>query len=179
MTARTLLLTCLLGVATIATPVLAQPSLSYASPSALIPGKTIRLDLSGKKLTEPLSVWTSFESKIELTTSPAAKKKGNQVRCNITIPADLPIGLGGIIVATKEGPSNVYLVMIDDLPSVAANGKNTSLTTAQSLTIPTAVDGNQPRPVAASSSSRRKLDSVSRWKLSRKEWPRPWILSFG
>ena len=63
------------------------------------------------------------------------------VSYRLTIPADAPLGVAGIRVATGQGISNVRLVLVDDLPSRRQIGNNKTPATAQPLTLPIAVDG--------------------------------------
>lgn len=119
----------------------AQVTLSQVRPQAVAPGKTIDVTLTGAKLDEPLSVWTSFPAKVEIV--PLAEPKPGQTTrvCKITVEAGVPVGIGGISVATAEGVSDVALMLVDDAPSVAENGQNVSAAAAQELALPTAVDG--------------------------------------
>ena len=124
----------------------AQPSLSHSSPAALQPGKTVELTLHGTKLDDPLNVWTSFAAKVEM--QPGAKENKDQKtrKCKITLEGNVPVSLGGIIVGTPAGASDVLVVMIDDLPNVADAGSNHSAETAQSMTLPAAIDGAADGP---------------------------------
>ena len=54
---------------------------------------------------------------------------------------ELPLGLGGIAVATADGLSDVLYLMIDDLPSVSDGTHNHSPGTATEISLPTAIDG--------------------------------------
>ena len=58
-----------------ASHVRAQPSVSYAVPGAVQPGKTIELTLHGAKLDDPLRVWTSFPAKVEIVPAEAGDRK--------------------------------------------------------------------------------------------------------
>ncbi|MBP85118.1 MAG: hypothetical protein CMJ64_00100 [Planctomycetaceae bacterium] len=120
---------------------LAQPSLSYSAPAAAQPGQTIELTLHGGKLDDPLQVWTSFPAKVELLPGPADAKDQANRKCKVTLDGNVPVGIGGLIVGSPAGVSDVLLVMVDDLASVADSGKNHSLAEAQLLTVPVAVDG--------------------------------------
>ena len=120
---------------------LAQPSLSYASPAAAHPGQTVELTLHGGKLDDPLQVWTSFPAKVEVLPGPKDAKDQANRKCKVTLEGNVPVGIGGVIVGSPAGVSDVLLVMVDDLPSAADSGKNHSLATAQQLTVPVAVDG--------------------------------------
>ena len=115
----------------------AQPAISYSTPRGIAPGKTTTVTLYGGKLSGPIKVWTSFAAKVAVTPS----KNAAAVTCKITVPANTPVGIGGIVVATAAGASDPLMMMIDDLPSVADNGKNHSPEAAQMIAFPSAIDG--------------------------------------
>ncbi|MFM7842910.1 MAG: PPC domain-containing protein [Planctomycetota bacterium] len=128
---------------------LAQPAVSAALPAAVTPGKTVDVTLTGAKLDNPLTVWTSFPGKVEVKPLPADAKPGQTTRVlSITADPAAPVGIGGLMVGTAEGVSDVLLLLVDDLPSVADNGQNQQLTQPQELTLPVAVDGVSDGPRA-------------------------------
>jgi hypothetical protein len=127
--------------AVLVAPLLAQPALTRAVPAGLQAGKTIEVTLHGTKLAGATAVWTSFDAQVEIVATEGEKPSDTQLRCRLTIPEGLPVQIGGIIVATPEGASPPLLVMIDDLPSVAENGKNTNSSEPQLLEPLAAVDG--------------------------------------
>ena len=55
--------------------------------------------------------------------------------------AGTAVGIAGIAVGNKAGASDALLVMIDDMVSVADNGKNHTWQEAQSVNLSAAVDG--------------------------------------
>jgi hypothetical protein len=118
------------------------PTLSHTAPSGVQPGKTVDVVFHGANLAAPTSVWTSFPASAVLT--PGIDQNGAQpasVSYRLTIPAEVPLGVGGIRVATGKGISNLRLLLIDDLPAIAKAGNNKTLQTAQPLVPPIAVDG--------------------------------------
>ncbi|HND56857.1 MAG TPA: pre-peptidase C-terminal domain-containing protein, partial [Pirellulaceae bacterium] len=130
----------------LAVPALAQPTVTSLSPAAVPPGKTVEVTLVGTKLDDPLSIWTSFPAKVE-PVPPAEAKPGQTKRVvKITADATAGVGVGGLVVATAEGATDVLFVMVDDLPSTADNGANQAFAQAQALTLPTAVDGVSDGP---------------------------------
>ena len=122
-------------------PAQAQPAISAVSPGAVAPGKPLDLVISGQKLDDPLTVWTSFPAKVELV--PLAEPKPGQTQRTIKVTVDnaVPAGLAGLMVATPEGASDIQMLMIDDLPSIADNGQNQSLAQAQEIPSLAAIDG--------------------------------------
>ncbi len=130
-----------LVVCSLTTSVFAQPTLTYARPAAVRPGQTIELTLHGTKLDDPLQIWTSFPATAEMVPGAAEAKDQKSRTCKLTVPADVSVGIGGVVVGSPAGVSDVVLVLIDDLVSVADNGKNHAIEQAQELTLPVAVDG--------------------------------------
>ena len=119
----------------------AQPAISHAEPMAAAPGKTTEITLHGTKLQHPLRVWSSFPAQIEILPADPKQKEGTRAVCKVTLSAGVPAGIGGLIVTTPEGASDVLHVFIDDLPSIADNGKNHDLQVAQETPLPCAIDG--------------------------------------
>lgn len=115
-------------------------ALTQVRPQAVAPGKTVDVTLTGQKLDDPLTIWTSFPAKVELV--PLADPKPGQTSrtAKITVEGNVPVGVGGIAVATPEGVTDVALLLVDDLASVAENGQNVSASAAQELAFPIAVD---------------------------------------
>ncbi len=130
-----------LSIALLTHTLCAQPTVSSVVPGAAQPGKTIDLTLSGAKLDDPLHVWTSFPAKIEVVPGEANKKDLTTRICKVTLDASAPVGIGGLIVGTATGASDVYFFMVDDLDSLADNGNNHSTPMAQSVALPIAIDG--------------------------------------
>ncbi|MEO8493706.1 MAG: PPC domain-containing protein, partial [Planctomycetota bacterium] len=116
-------------------------SVSHTTPSAVQPGQTIELTLHGAKLDDPFQIWTSFPAKVELVPGAAEAKDQTSRVCKVTLDAGVPVGIEGLIIGSPAGISDVALVMIDDVPSVADNGANHAIAQAQVVTLPTAIDG--------------------------------------
>lgn len=119
----------------------AQPTLSFASPSAIAPQQTTQITINGAKLDDPLNVWTSFPAQIEIVPPADGKPVNTRIVCKITPAPGATAGIGGVIVGTSAGVSNTLLMAIDDLPTIAENGQNATRESAQPLTLPIAVDG--------------------------------------
>ena len=119
----------------------AQPALTHAVPAAARPGQAVDITLHGAKLDGILNFWSSFPAKIELVPVPAEQKDVASRVCKVTLDGQVPVGIGGIIVANPAGTSDPLFVMVDDLPSVADSGQNHAAAQAQVLTLPVAVDG--------------------------------------
>lgn len=119
----------------------AQPTITHTTPGALLPGKTIELTLNGDKLDDPLRIWTSFPAQTEIVPGPADAKDQKTRVCKVTLDASVPVGIGGLVVGSASGASDVVLLLVDDLESVADNGANHALAQAQVIAAPSAIDG--------------------------------------
>jgi hypothetical protein len=147
---RLLAAALLLAVGAASSPreLLAQPSLSHVTPHAVTPGRTTELTLHGAKLAGTLHVWTSFPAQVEALASEGKAGDAKERTCKITVPANAPVGIGGMAVATDSGLSDVIYVMVDDLPSLADNGTNHVPAEAQQVSLPIAVDGQSDGTLA-------------------------------
>ena len=120
----------------------APPAVNRTTPLAVMPGQAIDLIVQGGNLADTRALWLSFPAETGL--APGIENNGQnaaQVTYRISLPADQPVGIGALRVVTPGGVSNLRLLMVDDLATVAENGQNKSLETAQPLTLPVAVDG--------------------------------------
>ncbi|MBI4585221.1 MAG: PPC domain-containing protein [Planctomycetes bacterium] len=118
------------------------PSLSHAVPAGVAPGQAADVTFFGGNLSGATGLWSSFPAGASL--APGIEKNGSEagkVTYRVDVPACVPVGLGGVRVATSQGLSNLRLFMIDDLPAVAEDGRNKTIDSAQRLVLPVAVDG--------------------------------------
>jgi len=119
----------------------AQPAVTHITPGALAPGKTTEITLHGSKFDGEVRVWTSFPAQVEVAAADAKQTDRVKLTCKMTIGPGVAVGIGGIVVATEAGISDVAYIMIDDLPSVADNGQNHEAGQAQEIAVPIAIDG--------------------------------------
>ncbi len=120
----------------------AQPSVSNVSPQAVRPGATVELTFRGEHLQDPLQVWTSFPATVEMLPADAeAEEEVKSRTCRLKLEDDVAGGIGGIVVGSPDGASDVQYVMIDDLGTVTDQGNNHSIGAAQQIDIPTGVEG--------------------------------------
>lgn len=125
-------------------PVRAQiPSINGTSPQAVLPGQTVAVKVRGGNLVGVGQVWSSFPAEAPLAADvPNNGKNAAEVVIAFKVPADAPVGVHGIRVANGTGISNLWLMMVDDLASVAQVKPNAAPAQAQAVTLPIAVDGN-------------------------------------
>jgi hypothetical protein len=120
----------------------AQPAIAKVIPGNVQPGATTEIKLEGTKLNGPLRVWTSFSAGVEVVAGDSkAKDADKQATCRLALSPNVPVGIGGIVVATPTGVSDVSYVMIDDLRTVPEAGDNHAPAQAQQVALPAAIDG--------------------------------------
>ncbi len=109
----------------------AGPDIDSISPLAIHPGRATEITLSGSDLSDATQLWTSF---------PAKSESLGDGRFRIT--ANAPLGIGALRVFGSNGVSNLSLIALDDLPTVAEAKTNKMRTTAQRIDAGSAVDGH-------------------------------------
>ncbi len=120
-----------------------QPSITSTVPQAAKPGAAVDVKLRGGNLANPTQFWTSFPAEVALNADIKDNgKNAAEVTYRITVPEGTPIGVNAVRIATGTGVSQPILFLVDDLPSVAAKAPNKSVSEAQPLTLPVAVDGS-------------------------------------
>ncbi len=119
------------------------PTASYLLPGGIRAGASTDVVIHGGNLAGATGIWSDAPLNAELT--PGVEGNGTHpasVSYRITVPADVPPGIVGLRVGTGQGISNLKLLLIDDLPSVTYANDNHSPETAQSVTLPVAIDGH-------------------------------------
>jgi hypothetical protein len=102
----------------------------------------VELTLHGQSLQDPRRLWTTFAARTEfLAPTDENAQKGEKLLCRMTIPRDEQVGIGALRLVTGEGVSNPLLVMLDDLPTTAEASDNHTMEEAQTVKLPTAIDG--------------------------------------
>ncbi|MFQ5734416.1 MAG: hypothetical protein ACE5KM_20955, partial [Planctomycetaceae bacterium] len=118
------------------------PSIASTSPQAVRPGGTVDLTINGGNLAGASGLWSSFPARAVL--APGVKNNGKnarQVVFRVTLPKDAPVGVHAIRVVTANGVSNMRLIAVDDLRTVAQKAGNTTPSTAQNVKLPVGVEG--------------------------------------
>ena len=127
---------CLLAASLDAAP----PRLDQSSPLGLAPGKATVLTLRGDGLEDVRSCWTSAPASTEILTADKAGKRSLRVR--VTLDRSVDESCFALRVATPEGPSNLLLLAVDELPSIGDSADNASRDKAQAIEPPVAIDGH-------------------------------------
>jgi hypothetical protein len=101
-------------------------------------GTTVEFPLTGTNLATPTAVLISIPANVAILED---TKDPTKPKVKVEIPADTPIGLHTIRVATKNGVSNLRPFVVDELPEVAETDSNRTKDTAQMVTTPCVVTG--------------------------------------
>ncbi|MBI4663329.1 MAG: PPC domain-containing protein [Verrucomicrobia bacterium] len=120
-----------------------SPVLNHAIPSAVSPGRTTHLTLSGENFAGATELWTSFPAHVTLAPSAPATgaSDSSSLGWALSVSSEVRPGIGAIRLATTNGLSNLLLLTIDDLSNATENTTNKALRSAQYLAIPGAIDG--------------------------------------
>lgn len=138
------------------------PTLAIPGPVGAQRGTTIELNLTGTNLADPVTLWTSFPAKVTIPTDANNGKDAAKLRLALDIPADAPVGLHAIRLATTRGISNARLFCVDDLPQVLEVDSNRSRSTPQAVPVPCVVAGK----TEAESSDYYKITAKAGQRLS-------------
>lgn len=120
----------------------APPQISRLDQLALMPGNSVDVTLSGQNLRDARSLWTSFAARCEFASgNDELTQKGERLTGHITVARGEQLGVGALRLFTGEGASNPVLIMLDDLATVGESANNHSVTAAQPIPWPIAIDG--------------------------------------
>jgi hypothetical protein len=124
------------------------PTLNPLPPLAARPGAAVELTLTGTNLAGPVALGTSFPAQATFPTDAGNGTDNARLRVRLAVPADAPVGLHTLRLATKDGVSNLRPFCVDDLPQVVPAGSHRTPATAQPLPVPCAAVG-QAAPEAS------------------------------
>ena len=128
MVARKPLFRLIIGILTLITPLIscssacAAPFIEEVDPPVLQRGVVTRVTLRGNDLRQAVGVWASLPTS-PVSGSIVSADGSEEITLDITVPADAPLGLHGLRLATQSGLSNVHIVLIDELPLTPAPGE--------------------------------------------------------
>jgi hypothetical protein len=117
------------------------PNLNAFLPVGVQRGQPVELLLTGTNLAGPTGVSLGTPAEVTVPTTDKNGQDNAKLKIQVKLPADTPLGLYPLRLATRRGLSNVRLVAVDDLPQVVENDKNNAKESAQSIQVPCAVSG--------------------------------------
>lgn len=120
----------------------AIPAIGSTLPQGAGPGQTVDVKIRGGNLAAPTQFWSSFPAEAVLPTEVAGNgTNAGEITYRLKLPADAPLGIHGLRIATAQGVSNLKLFVVDDLPALVQTKPSASVAMAQAITLPVAVDG--------------------------------------
>lgn len=117
------------------------PTLAAAAVLGAKTGESVELTLTGANLNDPIGVLLSCPGKVTIPSDNKNGTEAGKLRVKVELPADCPIGLHTIRVATKQGVSNFRPFVVDELAAVPEVDTNRSKDTPQVLAVPGLVTG--------------------------------------
>src|SRR5438067_7877561 len=112
-----------------AVPAPQAPTLTTPANLGVKRGSTAELTLTGTNLADPVAVLLSGPGKATIVED--KKPDAAKVRVKVEVPADAPIGLYSLRLATKHGVSNLRPFVIDELPEINETDANRTKDAAQ------------------------------------------------
>jgi len=104
-------------------------------------GAAVDVVLTGTNLDSPTAILLSCPGKATIVPEAKdAKPNPAAVKVKFELPAETPIGLHTVRVATKQGISNFRPILVDDLPVIDETATNRTKDTAQDVPAPGAVN---------------------------------------
>lgn len=94
-----------------------QAFIEHLAPPVVRRGTTSRMEVLGTETANSVGIWTSLPSGT-FSARVAGDAKSSLPRIDIDIPANAPLGVYGLRLATTSGLSNVHLFLVDELPVV-------------------------------------------------------------
>lgn len=118
------------------------PTLTRCTPSAVAPNTKTMISLFGVNIEESPQLWTNFPlASPAVSPDPNKKPEKSKAYFELHPAADVVPGIYGMRVITPGGTTNLKLILIDDLPTVAEEKNNKTKAQAQKLKLPIAVEG--------------------------------------
>src|SRR4051812_42464765 len=111
----------------------ASPQVDQITPKALVSGTNTTLKFSGSGLKEITDLWTSFGCTAQKLTN------SDELAFQVDCPASA-CGIGALQVAGPDGISNYELILIDSLPAQTGSPNHHTLSNAQTIVPPIAID---------------------------------------
>lgn len=94
-----------------------SPRITRSVPTAAAPGQTVEITFTGERLDSMTSLWTSFPSNGE-----KIKSSRNEAVFQLTVASNVPVQVGAIRLVGTNLLSDLFLLTVDDLPTVRKTG---------------------------------------------------------
>lgn len=117
------------------------PTINPLVPVGAQRGVPLELMITGTNLANPTGVAFGVPAKITIPTDAKNGQDPAKFKVTIAFPADTPVGWYPFRMATTKGASNLRILCVDDLPSIAGNSANRNKTMAQAIPVPCTVTG--------------------------------------
>jgi hypothetical protein len=117
------------------------PVLSTGFPLGAQRGTVLDITFTGKNLSDPIAVYTSFNCTAQIPTDKNNGKDPAKLQIHLEIPRDAPLGFHKLRLAGKTGISNLRVLCIDDLPEIRETPTNGKKSTPQVVKTPCVVTG--------------------------------------
>lgn len=132
-----ILISCFGLMVSVASAQAAPPSITGTSPTGLMIGKTTELTIQGANLAGTPEIL----SPLPFTYEKVENKDAAKWTVKITLPANAPLGVFPLRLATSKGVSNPVLIAIDQVPTIPEIEPNTKFEQAQAVASPSVVEG--------------------------------------
>lgn len=99
-----------------------QAFIEHLSPPVLRRGAVTRVTIHGTETAGATGLWSSLPAEL-FRARPVDSGNKSDVAFDVELPANAPLGLYGLRLATRSGLSNVHLFLIDELPLTVRNAE--------------------------------------------------------
>ena len=104
-----------LSMLLVATTLHAQGFVEHFEPPVLERGKTTRVTVVGTGLGKASGLWTSAPAGV-VRAVPVGASLPTKAMLDVTVSAEVPVGILGVRLATDDGLANACMMLVDDLP---------------------------------------------------------------
>lgn len=124
------------AVTQIEQPVISQTFIEHLDPPVVQRGKTNRIRIHGNRSGAPQGLWTTLPGSMLKPHFIDTEFSGYEA--DLAVPAEAPLGIYGLRLATASGLSNVHLFVVEELP-VIRRGESGPSGEPQPLDLPVCV----------------------------------------
>jgi hypothetical protein len=117
------------------------PTLDPIVPPGCQRGTTAEITLIGTGFADPLAGWLGAAGRVTLRPGATTGKDSMKIAARIELPADAPLGMHRLRLATASGLTNFRPFCVDAFAEIAASGQNHGHATAQLIAPPCVISG--------------------------------------